>query len=329
MITLSTRDRRALRLGAWIALPVLAYTLLLRPMLDTIRLQRDQLTAERALLQAERDAAHRASTGRVAGVGGAPGVLAADRLFEGRDDMVASAAFAAWLAEVTRGHELALEQLETRTVTREIAGLRTLHVDLVAEGDVEGVVRFLATLATERQLVRVETLALQPAPGGERAGGTEPLVLQAALAAFAADTAATTWLAQAGAADALGARGRTARVAMPHVRTATETNVLSPARTAPLTRYVLVRAEDTNGEDVAGFDAPMQPVVLGTAVGAGGDSFAMVRLGASGDASVLRVGDALAGWTVLSIARGQVVFRDAAGARLTLDAPSSSDGVMP
>jgi hypothetical protein len=320
---LSARDRRALRVGAWVGLPVLAWSLLVRPMLATIELQRDRVAAERAVLAAERAA--------LAGSGATGPTIAEDRLFAGRDAVVASAEFAAWLGEVTRTHDLALEDVSTRPVTREVAGLRTLRADLAAEGDLEGMLRFLATLEAGRRLVRIDAFELQPHPDGVRADGTEPLIVRASLSAFAPEEGATEGLAPALAPDALDAHRDAARAtATANLPAAVRANVLSPSRSAPTARYRLARSTDeVASDDVFPGEAPAIPVVLGTAAGGGGAGFAMARLGEVGAAQVVRAGDRLGSWTVVSIARGRVVFRDADGARVTIDAPSPPDGVMP
>ena len=91
-------------------------------------------------------------------------------------------------------------------------------------------------------------------------------------------------------------------------------NMFSPERKAPARRYRL-----SGYTEEAPRVQPPQPIVLGTAVSAGGRSFAMCKVG-DGAPQVLYVGDIIGGFTVKSIERGLVVFTTPAGERLEIKA---------
>lgn len=84
-------------------------------------------------------------------------------------------------------------------------------------------------------------------------------------------------------------------------------------RRAPAQRYRLP------GEAEAAVREPVPPpTVLGTAIGSG-DDFAICQL-SGGQPRIVRVGQAIGGFTVLSIGRMRVVFRSAGGEHLSIDA---------
>ena len=88
------------------------------------------------------------------------------------------------------------------------------------------------------------------------------------------------------------------------VEAAVQADLFSPDRSAPAHRY---RAPGEESDDEAPKEAPVLPVVLGTAVSDSAYSFATVQL-AEGRAVIMHVGDKIGGYTVKSIGRGSVVF---------------------
>jgi hypothetical protein len=116
---------------------------------------------------------------------------------------------------------------------------------------------------------------------------------------------------------------------VPDIGVAISRNVFSPARRAPAVAYRLSR---TDPAAALGMESPelerIDPVVLGTALGATGTSFAMCSY-ADAPAIVVRVGDQLGPYTVVAIARGRVTFRDVDGSRLEVESPTSPDGELP
>ncbi len=107
-------------------------------------------------------------------------------------------------------------------------------------------------------------------------------------------------------------------------------DMFSPSREAPSRAYSLVaptEAERPGVEDEAPVDdvPPELPTVQGTAVDASGDGFAMCAA-PGGPVVVVRPGDVIGAFTVVSIERTRVVFRDALGRRHTVAAVGSPSG---
>lgn len=105
------------------------------------------------------------------------------------------------------------------------------------------------------------------------------------------------------------------------VRFAVDNDLFSPDRSAPANRYRMPGEPiPAPGGDVE--EAPAEPVLLGTAVGAGQRSFVTCRLG-DGPPVILRVGDKIGAYTLRSIERGRAVFVSTAGKRLEVRALTS------
>lgn len=104
----------------------------------------------------------------------------------------------------------------------------------------------------------------------------------------------------------------------------------SATREAPAAPYRLAESEAASDvtEETGPSEAASLPDVRGTAVGPAGDAFAMCAWG-DGPVVVVRAGDTLGPYTVLTIERARVTFRDGAGRRVTVDAIASPDGTAP
>lgn len=171
---LAPRDRRALRIGGWIVLPVLLATLVVRPLGSAWVNRRAALEQDRALLARE-----------LRLVADAPRDLdllraerraldaSAPRLFGGAEAVSASAELARYVAREASRSKLDLEQAETETTLDPAAPLpnggaeapatgtgQSLRVSIRARGDVEGIVGFLRALEEGDRLVRVEQIAI-------------------------------------------------------------------------------------------------------------------------------------------------------------------------
>jgi hypothetical protein len=180
---LSARDRRALRLGAWIVLPALLVALVLRPAVSRLDETRDTLAAERLLLAREHAAL---ADARAADEGSTTQWPAADRLFSGRDDVIATAALASYVGGLAEAQDVWVQSASTLEAERDASGVRQLRVSLRAEADVAGVVRLLDALERGRYLVRVADLELVVSPAARSDDGSEPLLVRATLTGFAA-----------------------------------------------------------------------------------------------------------------------------------------------
>jgi hypothetical protein len=186
---LSTRDRRALRLGAWIVLPALFVAFVVRPGVAQVSALRDALDVERRLLSREQAAiaAARLHTDNRAS---APPV--ALQLFTGRDDVMATAALASYVGDLAEAQDVWMQSATTQASERDDTGVRRLRVAVRAEGDVAGLVRLLDALDGGRYLVRIDELEVSVTPSERSSDGSEPLVLRAALSAYATPTTERT-----------------------------------------------------------------------------------------------------------------------------------------
>lgn len=184
---MNARDRRALRLGLLVLAPALLWTWGVQPWRAAMAEARDGLAVQREALA--REQALLAGDGRVAALR-----LAADsaadasrpRLFQARDDLLASAELAGYLARAARANDVLLQEADTRPATVSPSGLRTLQVEIRAESDLEGVLGFLQALEQGERLVRVERLTIaRPGDAEVDEGDVEVLTLSATVLGYA------------------------------------------------------------------------------------------------------------------------------------------------
>jgi hypothetical protein len=184
--TMSAKDRRAIVLGAIVVMPALIFLWGIRPYRTAMAETRDELETARLALSREKAA--------VAAKPTAPGgqqfadsalALVGARLFEGRDDAIASAQLAAYLGSVAKRSRVLMEDANTRPSTTSPEGIRTLRVEVRAESDVEGITTFLHNLEAGQKLVRVDRLEISRVPGLEDKNGFETLSIAATIAGFA------------------------------------------------------------------------------------------------------------------------------------------------
>jgi hypothetical protein len=114
-----------------------------------------------------------------------------------------------------------------------------------------------------------------------------------------------------------GALDATRAAARVDVAAAVARDLFAPGRIAPPTRY---RPPDDGSARAVSPQPPPQPVVLGTAIGSDGSSFATCQFGSS-KLLMVRVGDHVGSYVVQSIERGRVVFTTPGGKRLEVLAP--------
>lgn len=191
---LAPRDRRAVLVGAWVLLPVLIATLVLRPWAIAASEGRSSTTRERELLLRERallaEAAGDSARLRLASL-----ALADDapRLFAGAEAVTASAELARYVTTQAVVSGLAVRQAETQTVLEDAAradpaaradsSANVLRVAIRASGDAGEVVRFLRLMEDGPRLVRVERIGISRGLAGTSEAGT--LTLTATLAGLA------------------------------------------------------------------------------------------------------------------------------------------------
>ena len=192
---MSPRDRRALLLGALVLTPPLFYIWGVRPYVAALSDTHQQLDAERDGLARERAAIAAArKSPELQHLADSAMRAAAPRLFEGRDDVMASAELAAYLGDVARARHVWLQDASTRPAVLLPSGVRALRVEIRAESDLQGVLSLLQVLETGPKLVRVERLDITHQPNRSEEGGAETLALSATISGFAipADAAGGT-----------------------------------------------------------------------------------------------------------------------------------------
>lgn len=183
--TMSTRDRRAVLLGAVFLLPWLVFIWGVRPYRNALNDARDQLATERATLARERAAIATAKKNpQLQHVADSAMRAMRPRLFEGKDDVMASAELASYLGEVAGEARVWLQDAATRPSLPGVDGVRTLRVDIRAESDLLGTLMFLQALERGDKLVRVDRLDISRTRNVE-GQDIETLTLSATVSGFA------------------------------------------------------------------------------------------------------------------------------------------------
>src|SRR5688500_199281 len=188
MRALAPRERRAVVVGLLIVLPALLWVYGIRPyrvsLADTrseVAAQRDLLARELALLEdAERyPAAYRTADSAL--------VRAAPRLFDETDDVLATARLTSYVAGQALGSRVLLQEAEAQSTQRTREGIRRLQIEIRAESDTEGVLRFLNSLERGPKLIVVERISLTREERSQMKGKPPlgVLVLTATVSGFA------------------------------------------------------------------------------------------------------------------------------------------------
>ena len=181
---LSTRDRRALRLGALILGPALLWALVAAPYLRAVKDTGERIDAERQLLQREIELL--ASADRL------PEILdtgadrlrqAAERLFGGGNPAIASAAVAEYLQTRARASRVLLTGLDPAPTEEPVEGVLVLPLRVQGETDLEGLLTFIHSLESGPKLVRLEDLRVQGLRTGATLGADDVEVLTFGLSA--------------------------------------------------------------------------------------------------------------------------------------------------
>jgi hypothetical protein len=185
LATMSPRDRRALFWMAAILIPSLGYVWGVKPMLASLDATRQQVFDQRQLLaheQAAVDAAKRNPD--MQRIADSAMRAMTPRLFEGRDDVMATAELVSHLGVIAYESNVDLQSASTRPTTT-AGGVRTLRVDIRAESDITGVLVFLQSLESGEKLLRVERLDISRSLAAPEAQGLEPLSIAASIVGFA------------------------------------------------------------------------------------------------------------------------------------------------
>jgi hypothetical protein len=203
---MTSRDRRAIVLGAAILLPSLFFVWGVKPYVAALTDARQQLSVERETVARERAAiaaAHRNPQLRQKADSAMRAMT--PRLFEGRDDVMASAELASYLGDVARSNRVWLQDAATRPAVQSPGGVRSLRVEMRAESDLRGVLAMLHALETGKKLVRIERLDISRVTKAVSEDGTETLSVSATVVGFAIAADAPTAVPAGGSPSVQGA----------------------------------------------------------------------------------------------------------------------------
>jgi hypothetical protein len=183
---MSAKDRRAVVVGVSVIVAALLLVRGIPAYRGALTDTRDRLASERDALARERAAVTAASRNpQLQHLADSAMRAATPRLFEGRDDVMASAELVTYLSGLTRQNRVLLQDAQTRPATASPSGVRTLHVDIRAESDLRGILALLQALERGGKLVRIDRIDISRNPRGMSDPGMEVLSLAASLSAFA------------------------------------------------------------------------------------------------------------------------------------------------
>jgi hypothetical protein len=183
--TLSARERRTVAIGGAILVASLGFLYGFRPYRAALENARDQLATESATLIRERAVvASSKQNPRLHNVADSTMRAMRPRLFEGKDDVMASAELASYLGDVARRALVWLQDAGTRPAGPAADGVRTLRVEIRGESDILGVLMFLQALERGEKLVRIDRLDISRSPRA-REEEIETLSIAATISGFA------------------------------------------------------------------------------------------------------------------------------------------------
>jgi len=168
--TMSSRDRRAVTIGALVLLPPLLFIFGVRPYMNTLADAREQLITEREALARERAALTLARKNpQLQHLADSAMRQMEPRLFAGRDDVMASAELASYLADVARGVRVWVQDAATREAI-------AVHLEPICR---VCVIRAVDLLGAEGNGT-AELPALRAAAAALRAGGARAVLVAGA-----------------------------------------------------------------------------------------------------------------------------------------------------
>lgn len=182
---MNSRDRRALVLGLAILGPALGYIWGVRPLLASFNRTRDQIFEQRQLLAQEKAAVAAAQQNPdLQRVADSAMKAMSPRLFEGRDDVMASAELVSHINDVAQQSNVLLQSAATRP-TDVVNGIRALRVEIRGESDLRGVLTFLQTVETGGKLLRIDRLDVSRSMAAVEVEGVEPVSVAATIVGYA------------------------------------------------------------------------------------------------------------------------------------------------
>lgn len=183
--TMSPRDRRAVLVGAAILLPALFFIWGVRPYLGALDDARQELAAQREALSREQSAVNSARENpRLRQLADSAMQAMQPKLFNGRDDTMASALLASYVGDLAAKSRVWLQDANTRAAIVGKDGVRALQVEIRGQSDLRGTLRFLNALERGSKLVRVDKLDVSRAPGSAD-DPMETLTITATISGFA------------------------------------------------------------------------------------------------------------------------------------------------
>jgi hypothetical protein len=192
--TLSARERRTVIVGAAVVGAGLFFVWGVRPYRAALTEARDALATETAALARERAAVASAQQNpRLMYATDSAMRALRPRLFEGKDNVMASAELASYLGDAARRTRVWMQDAATRPATAGPDGTRVLRVEIRAESDLLGTLMFLQSLERGDKLVRVDRLDLVRS---ERSRDTESeaIAITATISGFAVGDSTTASL---------------------------------------------------------------------------------------------------------------------------------------
>jgi type II secretory pathway component PulM len=184
-MAMNSRDRRALVVGLAILGPALAYIWGVKPLLASFNHTRDQIFEQRQLLAQEKAAVAAAKRNPdLQRVADSAMHVMASRLFEGRDDVMASAELVSHINDVAQTSDVLLQSAATRP-TDLVNGIRALRVEIRGESDLRGVLTFLNSVESGEKLLRVDRIDISRSMAATEVEGIEPLAIAATIVGFA------------------------------------------------------------------------------------------------------------------------------------------------
>ena len=167
-------------------LPFAVYLWGVRPYRAALSEARDRLATERETLARERGAVATARRNpELQHMTDSVLQVMQPQLFEGRDDVMASSELAAYLGDIAQRHHVWMQDAATRPATSTTNGVRTLHVEIRAESDFQGILSYLQALERGDKLVRIERIDISHTIGGVGNEHAETLALLATISGYA------------------------------------------------------------------------------------------------------------------------------------------------
>jgi hypothetical protein len=205
--TMKPSERRTVIVGGALVLLGLVPIYVVRPYRAALSDARDQLAAERQTLARERAAIATAKQNpQLQHVADSAMRATRPRLFEGRDDVMASAELASYLGDVAHSSRVWLQDAGTRPASPSSDGVRTLHVEIRAESDLLGVMKFIHALEHGDKLIRIDRLDISKSPRSDEKD-VETLSVAATISGFAVADASQSAPAAPGSSAPVAARG--------------------------------------------------------------------------------------------------------------------------